>query len=175
MELTTLVKKAKNGDGDAFINLVKQYEGVLYKVASRLLANDEDVADAMQETIMMAFQNISKLKKDEYFNTWICKILINKCNSILNKKKNIIFVDKFLEQKNDKNDFEKLELEDMINSLESHYKMVIVLYYISGMNTKEISKLLKEPEGTIKSKIYRAKSILREKYYKDGGIAEYGK
>lgn len=55
MEIKILVRKAKRGDGEAFISLIKQYEQVLYKVASRILTNDEDVSDALQEAIMIGY------------------------------------------------------------------------------------------------------------------------
>ncbi|MCD7036007.1 helix-turn-helix domain-containing protein [Metabacillus sp. GX 13764] len=50
--VSVLVNKAKKGDGEAFVTLVKQYEQVLYKVASRLLRNEQDVADAMQKAVI---------------------------------------------------------------------------------------------------------------------------
>ena len=71
---------------------MQRYEDVLYKVASKLLQKDEDVADAMQEAITVAYEKIHTLKNEEYFNTWICKILINTCNGILNKKQKITLV-----------------------------------------------------------------------------------
>ena len=155
--LKALVKKAKKGDGEAFVSLVKQYEDVLYRTASRLLNNDEDVADAMQDTIISAYEKLHTLKNDEYFNTWICKILINKCNSLLNKNKNVSVIDEnLLIQKRD-DEFQKIELEDALNSLNEVYKLALILYYIVGLNVKEISEFLKEPEGTIKSRLSRAK------------------
>lgn len=175
MELNVLVKKAKKGDGEAFVNIIKQYERVLYKVARRLLDKDEDVADAMQESIMCAFKNIHTLHKVEFFNTWICKILINKCNGILNKNKKVICVEDVFLQNNNNDDFLKIELEDALNTLNKDYKLAIVLYYIVGLNTKEIGEFLNEPEGTVKSRISRAKVILREKYYKCEGVFESGK
>jgi len=116
VELNVLVKKAKKGDGEAFVNIIKQYEGILYKVARRLLDNDEDVADAMQEAVMSAFENIHLLHNEEFFNTWMCKILINKCNSILNRNKKVICVEEVFIQKNNNNDFLKIELDDALNS-----------------------------------------------------------
>ncbi|MFD3445369.1 sigma-70 family RNA polymerase sigma factor [Microbacteriaceae bacterium 4G12] len=170
-KLAALVKKAKRGDGEAFVSLVQQYEDVLYKVASRLLHNDEDVADAMQEAIVVAYEKIHTLKNEAYFNTWICKILINTCNGILNKRQKIRLVDQHVEQKQNKNEFLKIELEDALNSLNKEYKIAIVLYYIVGLSIKEISEFLKEPEGTIKSRLSRAKSILRNHYYSGEGVS----
>ena len=175
MEINSLVKRAKRGDGEAFISLIKEYEQVLYKVASRMLSNDEDVADALQETIMLGYEKIHTLKNEGYFNTWICKILINKCNYILNKNKNVIVVDEILPQEFNNNDFLKIELEDALNSLNKEYKLAMILYYVVGLSTKEISEFIKEPEGTIKSRLSRAKVILRENYFKNEGVVEYGR
>lgn len=175
MEINSLVKRAKRGDGEAFISLIKEYEQVLYKVASRMLSNDEDVADALQETIMLGYEKIHTLKNEGYFNTWICKILINKCNYILNKNKNVIVVDEILPQEFNNNDFLKIELEDALNSLNKEYKLAMILYYVVGLSTKEISEFIKEPEGTIKSRLSRAKVILRENYFKNEVVAEYGR
>ncbi|WP_338780245.1 sigma-70 family RNA polymerase sigma factor [Metabacillus sp. FJAT-52054] len=168
--LKDLVKKAKKGDGEAFVSLVKQYEDVLYRTASRLLRNDEDVADAVQDAIISAYEKLHTLKKNEYFNTWICKILINKCNSMLSKNKNLSVIHEHLlpEKRND--EYHKLELEDALNSLNEVYRLALILYYIVGLNVKEISEFLKEPEGTIKSRLSRAKTILRTTYYKSEGV-----
>lgn len=168
--LKTLVKKAKKGDGEAFISLVKQYEDVLYRTASRLLNNEEDVADVMQETIISAYENIHKLKNNEYFNTWICKILINKCNSLLNKNKNIFMMTNHVIPDKKRDDYEKIELEDALNSLNQANRVALTLYYIVGLNVREISEFLKEPEGTIKSRLSRAKIILKNNYYKHAGV-----
>ena len=173
--LKTLVKKAKKGDGEAFVSLVMQYEDVLYRTASRLLNNDEDVADVMQDAIILAYEKLHTLKNEEYFNTWICKILINKCNSLLNKTKDISVMDEdlFLQSRND--EFQKIELEDALNSLNEVYRLALILYYIVGLNVKEISGFLQEPEGTIKARLSRAKTILRNNYYKNEGVMVYEK
>ncbi|MBS4179426.1 RNA polymerase sigma factor [Lederbergia citrea] len=172
--LKALVKKAKRGDGEAFVSLVKQYEDVLYRTASRLLNNDEDVADAMQEAIISAYERLHTLKNDEYFNTWICKILINKCNSLLNKNKSFSTVDVHVLPDQNNDDFQKIELEDALNSLNKDYRLAFILYYIVGLNIREMSEFLKEPEGTIKSRLSRGKSILRNNYYrKEAIVNEY--
>ncbi|MCA1057522.1 sigma-70 family RNA polymerase sigma factor [Rossellomorea aquimaris] len=164
-----LVRKAKKGNGDAFVLLVKQYEEVLYRTASRLLHNDEDVADVIQDSIISAYEKLDTLKNDEYFNTWICRILINKCNTLLTKNKNISILKDHLTPEKEKDAFQKIELEDALNSLNEVYRLALILYYIVGLNVKEMSEFLQEPEGTIKSRLSRAKSILRTTYYKKEG------
>ena len=123
MELTELVKKAKNGDGEAFVCAIKQYEKVLYNVAKRLLRKDEDVADALQDAIMAAFGNINALKNETYFKTWVCKILINKCNEILRKNSKVISVEEVSLNKNSSDEFLQLELHDALDSLNKDYKI----------------------------------------------------
>ena len=119
------------------------------------------------------------LRSEEFFNTWICKILINKCNGILKRNKKVIYVEEVLPQEFNNHDFLEIELnielKDALNSLKKDYKFVMILYYIVGLSTKEIGEFISEPEGTVKSRLSRAKSILREKYYKDEGVLGYEK
>ena len=81
--MENLVKKAKSGDSGAFAQLIRMNTQSMYKVAWAYLKNDEDVADAIQETIITCYENIDRLKEPKYFKTWLIRILINKCNDIL--------------------------------------------------------------------------------------------
>lgn len=168
--ITKLVKKAKKGDGEAFVKLVQQYESVLYGIAKRMLNNDEDIADAMQEAVLSAYERLYTLKNEAYFNTWICKILINQCNKLLNKNKFVSTMDVDVLPLQHHDDLQQLELEDALNSLNKDYKIAFILYYIVGLNTKEISIFLKEPEGTIKSRLSRGKILLKNNYYQSEGV-----
>lgn len=174
-QLSILVKKAKKGDGEAFVKAIKQYEGVLYGVAKRLLGCNEDIADAMQEAIMRAFENINTLQNEQYFKTWVCKILINECNKILHENKKILYVDEVLPSKVSGNESLRIELNEAINNLNHDYKVAVILYYIVGLNTREIGDFLKEPEGTIKSRLSRARATLRNKYYSEEEASRNGK
>ena len=75
--MENLVKKAKSGDSGAFAQLIRMNTQSMYKVAWAYLKNDEDVADAIQETILKCYEKLSTLKKDSYFKTWMIRILIN--------------------------------------------------------------------------------------------------
>lgn len=160
-----LVKKAKKGDGEAFVTLVKQYENVLYNTAIRMLYNEDDAADALQDTIVQAYEKIHTLRHNAYFNTWIYRILLNQCNQILNKRKNLIEFNVHLHSEEAEQQEKSLTLEEALAQLSPHYKIAFTLYYIHELTTKEISEFLEEPEGTIKSRLSRGKALLRKKYY----------
>lgn len=171
MEL--LIKKAQNGDKEAFISIINEHLQMMYKVAKTRLSSEEDIGDAIQETILSAYKSICVLKNTSYFKTWLIKILINKCNDIISKNKKIIYVEDYYESienedsLDDKDSIEEnIVFNETLDSLDESYKTVIVLYYVSGFNTREISEILKEKEGTIKSRLSRARQKLKEIYLK---------
>ena len=81
-----LVKRSISGDADAFLELMEKNSLAMYKVARGILDNDEDAADAIQDTILSCYENLLSLKNNKYFQTWLTRILINKCKDILHKR-----------------------------------------------------------------------------------------
>lgn len=75
---------------DVFIKEVRDAEAMLYHISKSILKNDSDCGDAVQETILKAYEKLPTLKKEKYFRTWITRILINECKGILRKRKNVI-------------------------------------------------------------------------------------
>ncbi|MCM2676266.1 RNA polymerase sigma factor [Alkalicoccobacillus plakortidis] len=169
-----LVKKAKKGDGDAFVQLIQQYEEVLYRTAIRFVKDEQDTADLLQDTILTAFERLHTLKKNEYFHTWLCKILLNKCTSLVKKKQKTQVLDLPNQLLEAADSFKDIELADALNSLSDQYRLVFTLYYVVGYTTKEISTMINEPEGTIKSRLSRGKAILRDTYYTFEGVKTIG-
>lgn len=161
MDNIKLVKKAKKGNDLAFTNLIKNYEKDLYRVAIAITKNDDDALDCIQETILKAYINIRKLKNDEYFKTWLIKILINQCNALLQKNKKIEIVITF-QVDDDNDDLQKLEIKDSVENLEGDLKVLVILYYYQDMSVKDISESLNIPEGTIKSRLSRARNKLKD-------------
>ena len=92
-----LIRKAKKGDKDAFCRLIDENVQSMYKVAAAYLKNDEDVADAIQDTILSCYENLKSLKQNRYFKTWMIRILINKCKDMIQKKKLVTYTDQMPE------------------------------------------------------------------------------
>ncbi|MBU5255788.1 RNA polymerase sigma factor [Tissierella praeacuta] len=160
----TKVYKAKKGDNEAFLALIDENRLNIYRVARGILKNEEDIKDAIQNTLIKAFQNVRTLKKDEYFKTWLIRILINECNQILRKNKGNMFLDENVggvgEQYTD--DYKNMDLVRAINLLDEELRILITLFYFEDISVKDISKILNISQGTVKSRLSRARSKLKE-------------
>ena len=88
-----LIRKAKKGDKDAFCRLMDEQMQSMYKIAISYVKNDEDAADAIQDTILSCYENLKSLKYNRYFKTGMIRILINKCKDILQRKNRMICTD----------------------------------------------------------------------------------
>ena len=158
---------------EAFSNLIIRFEQDLYRIASIRLKNADDIDDVIQMTIEQTLKNIKKLKNPQYIKTWIIKILINNCNAIYKRKRYKMEYNENIELnvKSDNDDVNsKLDFYILIKNLNEKEKLAITLYYSENLTTKEISKILKEPESTIRNRISRAINKLRNKYREDNMV-----
>ncbi len=159
MEVLLEIKKAQNGDKQAFCRVIENVERKLYIIARSRLTNTEDIKDAMQDAIMYAYINIKKLKEVEKFNAWIVKILINSCNKIYNQKKINIFSYSEFDENKFKYESDLIDLENnmnffnIIDFLDVQEKTLITMYYLDEYTTKEISEILDINESTLRSKL----------------------
>ena len=162
MEYYILVKKSKQGDGNAFSKLIKLFEKDLYRVAIAMLKNNDDALDCIQETILSAYKSIKGLAQAEYFKTWLIKILINKCNDALKKKSKTIPYSEIPAVAEGYQSTDKFEVRDAVDHLEDELKVLVVLYYFQDISIGDIAAALRIPEGTVKSRLSRARSRLKE-------------
>ncbi|ELC8426162.1 sigma-70 family RNA polymerase sigma factor [Clostridium perfringens] len=159
---TSMVSQVKKRDKDAFLSLIDENRLSIYRVARGILNNKEDIEDALQNTIIKSYEKIGTLKKDEFFKTWIIRILINECNLILRRNKKTIFLDKLENEESYSDDYGNIELTSVVNSLSEDLRITTVLYYFEDMSTKEISEMLNIAEGTVRSRLARAREKLRD-------------
>ena len=131
--MINLVKKAKNGDKEAFSKLIFSVQNDLYRIANIRLSNYDNICEAVQNTIVNAYLSINKLREEKYFKTWIIKILINECNHIYSNNKNIMELDsslKYFQGKDDINDtISNLDFQKLLNFLNYEEKTIVMLFY----------------------------------------------
>lgn len=164
VETRLLVKKAKKGDREALLQLVMAQKSDYYRLAYVYMKNKEDSLDAMQDMIVILYENIHKLKKHEAFYGWSKTILVNCCKNILGKNKRIISLE-YVEEDIDEvygNLEDKMVLEKYLSRLSPIHEEVIRLRYFLDLDYETIGKILGIPLGTVKSRINIGMKHLKE-------------
>jgi len=160
----TLIKKAKMHDEVSFAELMQYHGKSLYKIAKAILKNDDDVADAMQDTALTCWNKIKTLEKEEYFKTWLIRILINHCRQIYRKRRQWLPMEHIENMQTQKDDYSNVEWQELLNTLSIKYREVISLYYAEGFKVNEIAQILDTSESTVKRRMAKAREKLKKIY-----------
>lgn len=143
--------------------LILESEHQMYSTAKTILRSDYDCSDAIQETIVKAFQKIDTLKKDKYAKTWLMRILINECYMFLRKEKKCVSLEEATPlseiKAQEKTDYSELYLA--VNSLKEELKLPVVLYYAEDFSVREIAQILDISEGAVQKRLARARAKLK--------------
>lgn len=171
----SIIYRAKKGDVDAFSRLMKDNKAYIYKIAYKFMKNEQEALEIVQETSCKAFIKINTLKNEEFFKTWITKIVINECINAIKKNKKVEYLnsEKNIHSEKIISLEEKLDLYNAIDKLNEKYKTVIILKYFNDLTTKDISYVMGIPENTVKSHLRRAKNELNRLLGEDY-LYEYG-
>ncbi|ABR49266.1 RNA polymerase, sigma-24 subunit, ECF subfamily [Alkaliphilus metalliredigens QYMF] len=176
----TLIEKSKDGDSESFEKLILQHQKKAFNIAYRMLGNLEDANDVTQEALLKAYRAINRFQEKSSFSTWLYTIVTNTCVDFIrkNRKTKVVYLDREYEGEegqykrevyDDENGpeelLEKKEVQrlihDAINLLNYEQRKVIILRDIEGFSYREIAEILDCAEGTIKSRINRARSNLK--------------
>ncbi|MCC0635888.1 MULTISPECIES: RNA polymerase sigma factor [unclassified Clostridioides] len=150
-------------DKTTFINNILESEQTLYRISKSILGNDQDCEDAVNNAILKAYEKLDSLKEQQYFKTWLIRIVINECNSLRRKQFNLLPFEEILKNKKVEEDDDYSDLYIAIQGLSKKIKIPIVLYYIEGYSIDEIKEILDIPQGTVKSRLSRGRKLLKTK------------
>ena len=165
MDEIMLVNSAKNGDRDAFSKLYATYKDRLYRYAFYRTGNADAAEDAVSSCVLSAFEQIGKLKKAEAFSAWIFKILYYTCNSELKaiaERRRIADINEAEHIPYEDNITEKTELREALSILKEEERSIVLLSAVSGLSSKEISKICDLTPGAVRSKLSRSLKKMRE-------------
>lgn len=160
------IQLAQDGSVEAFSRVIQLYERTLYGLARTYVGRDEDCADVVQDAVMKAFRAIRTLREPAYFKTWMIQILINECRQWQRKKKRSpTTVELFslqIEEKAVQAPYEAIELTEAAWKLEQELRIVVWLHYYEDLPIKQVALRAGIPEGTVKSRLHRARLLLAE-------------
>lgn len=176
---TELIEQCRKGDSNAFKQLVDNYQGMVYVFAFRMLCNEEDAKDVVQETFIKVWRNLSKYNSALKFTTWLYKITANCCYDHLRKgkhRKQQVDIDQVkhacermlqsnLEQKIISKDLAAV-ISQLTQALTPKQKLVFTLKELEGFEVNEISTITNLSPGKIKSNLYLARKTIREQLEK---------
>jgi len=180
-EKAEFIQRLRQGDRTAFRELVENYQGLVYNLGLRILWNNEDAEDVLQETFLKVFDNLDTFRGDSDIGTWIYRIATNaalmKLRSRRRERGQIADIESIEDQEiqpsllnpNAPDPFDELLqqesqeiLEKAINALPDIYRVVFVLKDIQHLSTDEIAKILDLSHEAIYSRLKRARMQLRE-------------
>ncbi|MBT2645113.1 sigma-70 family RNA polymerase sigma factor [Bacillus sp. ISL-41] len=165
MKEAKLVKKAVRGNAKAFEELLIIHSERLYRTAFLYAGNREDALDIVQETSCKAFQAIGQLKNEQYFLTWLTRILIHCAYDVLKKRKKELPVEKLVElpTNSDSKLAENLDLMEAITLLKAQHRTAIILFYYHDLAISEIARMMDIPENTVKTYLQRGRKELKNR------------
>jgi RNA polymerase sigma-70 factor (ECF subfamily) len=151
-------------DKQFFTSEVMSAERSLYRIARSYLPTDVDAADAVQEALTRAWEKRGTLRELQYFRTWLTRIVINVCKTVLRERRRVRPMAQVPETMPSPPPYDDYPLlHDTLQTMDLKYRIPLVLFYLDGYSLKEIAGLLLLPQGTVKNRLHRAREKLRTK------------
>lgn len=179
---TRLIERVCGGEPRAFEELVRPYERLVYATAISILKNPADAEEVAQEAVLKAFVNLSKFRAESKFSTWLVQITYNEARMKLRKDRQHLYESVDKQQRDQEGEYwprdfadwrpipsELLEeddvraaLRDAIASLSPPYRDVVVLRDVQNLSIRDTAAVLAIPEGSVKTRLHRARLMLRD-------------
>lgn len=153
-----LVRRAKQGSADAFAKLYQSIYHNLYRFALYTLGNPADAEDVVSEAVADAWMTIGKLRAEEAFQSWVFRILSNKCRRKLKEyvNKPVEWTEEIMESSGEDKLAENYQLWKVFRELEADERMIISMHIFGGYTSGEIAGMLKMNANTVRSRESRA-------------------
>ena len=146
-------------DERLFTQRLLESEQMLYRIACALLRSETDRQDAMQETALKAWQNHERLREEQYFRTWVCRIMVNECHNLQRKNSRMVPTETMPDQPAPDNSEQETRL--MLESLPEKQRVPLVLHYLEGFSLEEIAKVQHVSLPLVKYRMRQARKALR--------------
>lgn len=179
----SLILQVQTGDEEAFNQLFEQLYTPVYYTAYRICKSDDDAKEIAQQTFIQIHHSINQLKDPNTFDVWLHRMIVNKCYNLFAKRKDVIIDPDTSSILNNEAEYREYlmpkeanrrqsdidVLNSLIDELPEKYQELLILTYYQELSMEELSEMLDMPVGTVKSRLFAARNLLKKK------IVEYEK
>ncbi|WP_022851861.1 RNA polymerase sigma factor [Limisalsivibrio acetivorans] len=177
-----IVAKVLGGDSSSYELLIRKHQSKLFATAFNMVKNRELAEDIVQESFMRGFQKLDTLKNHAQFYPWLKRIALNLALNHFEKEKRVLDVEN---DEDDTNFFENIAggetpeefslkeemrryVRQFVEALPDRLRVVVLLREVEDMSYEEISEMLNIPLGTVRSRLFNARAIIKERLIKQG-------
>lgn len=170
-----LVRAALQGDQEAFAQLVNQHRQCMYATAMAVTRNEPDALDAIQETVLTLWLKLYTLKDPVYFKTWMTRILVNQCCSILQKSRRESPMDILPEETAENDQDTPLDVAAAMKRLCADDKLILQLFYFEDLSIAQIGEVLGVSPGAVRMRLSRGRKRFLAQYTEEPQEVRYEK
>ncbi|MBX7058818.1 MAG: sigma-70 family RNA polymerase sigma factor [Leptospirales bacterium] len=179
-----LIARVQAGDGDAYLSLVGAYRLRLFRKACSIVHDAEDAEDCLQEALLTAYRALPRFRGESGIYTWLYRIVVNKCRDHLRSRRSrvqesleplqpLLSDDRVAIEKNVELSDDAAYLINKINGLERKYRQILLYRYYENLSYEEIAELMQVNIGTVKSRLFKARELLKRSIVRNGRGEEY--
>lgn len=175
---TALISDCKRGDRNALETLVRRYEKPIYNAAYRMLGNPDDAADITQIAFLKVFENLDRYNPKFKFFSWIYRIAVNESINLLKRRgRQEPFDDRHASSLREPEALAEAGhlcdcVQEILMELQEEHRAVIVLRHFTECSYHEIGEILQIPDKTVKSRLYTARQIMKDKIKAKGLVGK---
>ena len=151
------------GDAEAFVEVVRKYQNTIFSLAYQRTLNRADAEDVAQEAFLRAYRNLRKLRKPELFGRWLYGIALNVTRESIRARRPEVTLKAIAEPAVRPEDRLRDDLLAMVGSLSDKYRLPVTMHFVDGLGHREIAKVLNLRESTVRSRVHRAKAMLKKR------------
>ncbi len=180
-----VVKRVLEGETELFEILMRRYNQRLYRAARAILGDEAEAEQVMEDAHFQAYTHLSQFAEKSKFSTWLTKIAVNEALSRLRRRARFVDFDSLAESGKGKlmlissertpeqkalNSELKSLLESAVDNLPEHYRAVLIMRDVEGLDTSETSECLGISEETVKTRLHRARAMMRKQLLARAGV-----
>lgn len=157
-----LVRLVLEGNTESFVEIVRRYQNTIFSLAYQRTLNRADAEDVAQEAFLRAYRDLRKLRNRKLFGRWVYGIALNVTREQVRARRPETTLEAIAEPQARPEDRLRDDLLALVGSLPDKYRLPITMHFVDGLGHRDIAKVLNLRESTVRSRVHRAKGMLKK-------------